>query len=170
MLQLANIISPEATSEPSIVIQEKQHSVSFPSNLAQKILWNPPFKDPSQLPLEDKAGIPAPQVSLKFPDEILSEVQAAISYAFSRSVQMATLNMYDSLSTSNQQSTESLPEPIISLYYPQSGCHDVIDSMVKLLALKEEADIVVLDSLELALGEFGGFGKGGFSLGDRILC
>ena len=167
MLHSANIISPEATSEPSIVIQEKQHSVSLPSNLAQKILWNPPFKDPS--PLEDKAGIPVPQVSLKFPNEILSEVQAATSYVFSRSVQMATLNMHDSLSTSNQQSTESLPEPIISLYYPQSGCHDVIDSMVKLLAQQEQADIVVLDSLELALGEFGGFGKGEFSL-DRIPC
>jgi hypothetical protein len=56
----------------------------------------------------------------------------------------------------------SIPQPIISLYYPHNGCHDIIDAMVKSIARKEGADVVVLDSLELALGEFGAFGKGTF--------
>ena len=58
------------------------------------------------------------------------------------------------------RSTKSPPQPIISLYYPHYGCHNIIDSMVKSIAREQGADIVVLDSLELALEEFGAFGKG----------
>ena len=53
-------------------------------------------------------------------------------------------------------------QPIISLYYPHSGCHDIIDSMVQYMAHDHGADILVLDSLEMALQEFGAFGKGTF--------
>jgi hypothetical protein len=60
----------------------------------------------------------------------------------------------------DKQGAKPLQEPLISLYYPHDGCHEIIDSMVKSLALAHGADVVVLDSLELALGEFGAFGKG----------
>ena len=65
-------------------------------------------------------------------------------------------------------SIKTPPQPIISLYYPHYGCHNIIDSMVKSLACKQGADIVVLDSLELALEEFGAFGKGALFFNTSI--
>lgn len=142
--------------------------MSFSSIAAEKILWSPPFQDlPSASDLLDgqpPLGTPITPCTFTFPDGILSEVQAATSYAFSHAAQMASLNPQGSpLNGDEKQGAKSLREPIISLYYPHAGCHEIIDSMVKSLALAQGADIVVLDSLELALEEFGAFGKGGFS-------
>ncbi|KAJ7769499.1 P-loop containing nucleoside triphosphate hydrolase protein, partial [Mycena metata] len=55
---------------------------------------------------------------------------------------------------------EDLPEePSICLFTPYEGCHDIIDSMIQSVANQLNADVVVLDALELALGEFGALGK-----------
>ena len=51
-------------------------------------------------------------------------------------------------------------EPSIALFSPFEGCHEIIDSMVKVLAERLSADVLVLDALELAKGEFGALGKG----------
>ena len=69
---------------------------------------------------------------------------------------MASVEVHESRPDTNVQ-------PIISLYYPHHGCHDIIDSMVKSLAHDQGADVVVLDSLELVLQEFGVFGIGALS-------
>jgi hypothetical protein len=130
--------------------------------MAEKILWSPPFPDPNVpespdgQPSDDATTTTPP--TFAFPDGILSEAHALTSYAFSRAVQMASSN---GLIPDNSEDSEKLcPEPIISLYYPHDGCHDIVDSMVKCLASEQSADVVVLDSLELALAEFGAFGKG----------
>ncbi|KAJ6541092.1 hypothetical protein DFH09DRAFT_1322944 [Mycena vulgaris] len=55
---------------------------------------------------------------------------------------------------------EDLPEePSICLFTPYEGCHEIIDSMIQSVANQLNADVVVLDALELALGEFGALGK-----------
>ncbi|KAJ6505595.1 hypothetical protein DFH09DRAFT_885940, partial [Mycena vulgaris] len=51
-------------------------------------------------------------------------------------------------------------EPSICLFTPYEGCHEIIDSMIQSVANRLDADVIVLDALELALGEFGAFGKG----------
>ena len=136
------------------------------AGLAEKILWSPPFEDPHRQPLHespsgDAATTTTTPSSFAFPDEILSEARALTSYAFSHVVQMASVEVQQSLTDSNDaQNANSHSPPIISLYYPHHGCHGIIDSMVKSLALDQGADVVVLDSLELALQEFGAFGKG----------
>ncbi|KAJ6552444.1 hypothetical protein DFH09DRAFT_1085928 [Mycena vulgaris] len=54
---------------------------------------------------------------------------------------------------------EELPqEPSICLFTPYEGCHEIIDSMIQSVASLLNADVVVLDALELALGEFGVLG------------
>jgi hypothetical protein len=152
--------------------KDKPRTEPFTSSMAAKILWSPPFQDPANasnvdvqdgLPSSDSTTTAAPTLrpTFTFSDGILSEVKATASYAFSRAVQIASVDMHDSVLNGNDnQSTKSSAQPIISLYYPHYGCHDIIDSMVKSLAHEQGADIVVLDSLELALEEFGAFGKG----------
>jgi hypothetical protein len=136
-------------------------SVALPPDMAEKILWSPPFPDfnvpeaPDDQPSDDAPTTPP---TFAFSDGILSEAHALTSYAFSRAVQMACSN--GSILDIKEDTEKSCPEPIISLYYPHDGCHDIIDSMVKRLASEQGADVVVLDSLEFALGEFGAFGKG----------
>ena len=124
--------------------------------LAEKILWSPPH---GQLHDESPSS---PSTSFVFPDEILSEARALTSYAFSHVVQMASVER-SFLDNDDPQNTKPHSQPIISLYYPHHGCHNIIDSMVKSLAHDQGADVVVLDSLELALQEFGAFGKGALS-------
>ena len=160
MLSLNENPSQCVATEPTMFIS---------AGLAEKILWSPPFEDPHRQPHESSSGDAAttttsPSSSISssvFPDETLSEARALTSYAFSHVVQMASVEVQQSLTDSNDaQNANSHSPPIISLYYPHHGCHGIIDSMVKSLALDQGADVVVLDSLELALQEFGAFGKG----------
>lgn len=155
----------------------KEANVLFSSYVAEKILWCSPFQDSPDTELlggQPPSGTPITPSTFTFPHGILSEAQAAASYAFSRAAQMASLGtqileLRPSISNDDgKQGTKSPLEPIISLHYPRAGCHEIIDSMVKSLALAQGADIVVLDSLELALEEFGAFGKGGLSSSKHV--
>jgi hypothetical protein len=138
------------------------------AGLAEKILWSPPFEDPLRQPHDESpSGDTSASPPFVFPDEILSEARALTSYAFSHVVQMASIEAHKLFLDAQNAEPHSQPiisQPIISLYYPHHGCHNIIDSMVKSLAHDQGADVVVLDSLELALQEFGAFGNGALSL------
>lgn len=54
-------------------------------------------------------------------------------------------------------------EPTLGLYCPIEGGEYVIDATVRELALRTGADVVVLDAVQLAAGEWGHFGKGSSS-------
>jgi hypothetical protein len=141
--------------------------MTMSAGLAGKILWSPPFEDPLRQPHDESLSRDAVTTSASpspfvFPDEILSEARALTSYAFSHVVQMASIEAHKLFL--DAQNAKPHSQPIISLYYPHHGCHNIIDSMVKSLAHDQGADVVVLDSLELALQEFGAFGKGALSL------
>jgi hypothetical protein len=51
-------------------------------------------------------------------------------------------------------------EPTFALYCPIEGGEYIIDETVRELARRTNADVVVLDSVQLAAGEWGHFGKG----------
>lgn len=54
-------------------------------------------------------------------------------------------------------------EPTLGLYCPIEGGEYVIDATVRELALRTGAEVVVLDAVQLAAGEWGHFGKGSSS-------
>jgi len=51
-------------------------------------------------------------------------------------------------------------EPTLGLYCPIEGGDYVIDATVRELAFRTGAEVVVLDAVHLAAGEWGPFGKG----------
>jgi len=149
MPSLKENTSQGTTTEPTMFVS---------AALAEKILWSPPHMQP-----HDESPSSDASPSFVFPDEIISEARALTSYAFSHVVQTASIDAYKSLSLDDDTQNAPHSQPIISLYYPHHGCHNIIDSMVKSLAQDQGADVVGLDSLELALQEFGAFGKGALS-------
>ncbi|RDB26753.1 ATPase family AAA domain-containing protein 1 [Hypsizygus marmoreus] len=125
---------PEPPEPPEDVI------VNLPPDLADNILWTFP-----RTAAPNNSSILS---SFRFPDCIIAEAQTLAAIAFSYTAQQANGN------------SEEVPRknPHISLYYPLDYCHEIIDSMVASIALEQGADVVVLDSLELALGKRGIFG------------
>jgi hypothetical protein len=123
-----------------------QSNIIIPPDFIDKFVWSP-FKDiaadgaagPINDPSSDHPVLPP---SYSFPDGVVSEVLGAASYAFSTASQLSGV------------------EPSICLFTPYEGCHDIIDSIIKSTANQLNADVIVLDALELALGEFGALGKG----------
>ena len=51
-------------------------------------------------------------------------------------------------------------EPTLGLYCPIEGGDYIIDQTVQELARRTDSDVVVLDAVQLAAGEWGAFGKG----------
>ena len=112
---------------------------------SEHILWTPPYKQP--LPTrfstperpDSTASLP---FAYSFSDETMTQIQAVANYAF------------------NGPSIDTMCS--ITLYSPHEAGHVVIDSVVKLVADRHQADVLVLDALELALGEFGALGTGSY--------
>jgi hypothetical protein len=55
-----------------------------------------------------------------------------------------------------------LIEPTLALYCPIEGGDYVVDATVRNIAKKVDADVVVIDAIDLTAGEHGAFGKGQF--------
>ena len=53
-----------------------------------------------------------------------------------------------------------LVEPTLGIYCPLEGGHCVVDATVKELASRTGSEVLVLDAVQLAAGEWGAFGKG----------
>jgi hypothetical protein len=106
--------------------------------LIDKLLWSGSSVAPAESPHD-------------FQDEMLEEVHAAASLAFSNSAQRASRG-------------SDPKEPAIYLYCPYNNSNAVVDAAVKHLAFRHEADVVVLDASELARGKYGALGTGKFFL------
>ncbi|KAJ7931803.1 hypothetical protein B0H13DRAFT_2308502 [Mycena leptocephala] len=120
-----------------------QSDIIIPPGFIAKFVWSP-FKDIAADGAAEPMNNPSsdhPQ-SYAFPDGVVSEVLAAASYAFSPTSQIGAV------------------EPNICLFTPYEGCHDIVDSMIQSVANQLNADVIVLDAIELALGEFGALGEG----------
>ncbi|KAJ7920889.1 hypothetical protein B0H13DRAFT_2318946 [Mycena leptocephala] len=154
-----------------------QSNIIIPPDFIDKFVWSPlkdiaadGAADPTNDPSSDHPVLPP---SYSFPDGVVSEVLGAASYAFSPAGQLGGMGLSEFRPPNNDEDSsedasefdsldneEDLPqEPSICLFTPYEGCHDIIDSMIQSVANQLNADIIVLDALELALGEFGVLGK-----------
>ncbi|GJJ12095.1 hypothetical protein Clacol_006336 [Clathrus columnatus] len=115
--------------------QERAENPQLPSNL--NILWS------SQTPH-------TPLLNALPPPELLQEALNNLLIAFHPQTQHRA-----TYSTQN-----GLPvEPTLALYCPIEGGDYVIDETVRELARQTGAEVVVLDTVEIAAGEWGAFGK-----------
>lgn len=127
-----------------------QNVTHIPQSFSEEFLWH--FTDTSLASckeLEDPV-VPSKQI---FSDELVAEVLALVSYTFACT---------DGTVWLGSDGIKEPPERSITLYCPDKGGNVILDSMVKHVAAHHNADVLVLDALELAAGEFGALGESAF--------
>ncbi|KAI0362238.1 AAA-domain-containing protein [Trametes cingulata] len=127
-------------------VKETADSVPLPPDI--DILWTPgdgPSRPPSS----------SPQSTTLPPPEIFNEVLHNLHIVLHPQTQhRATYSSGGS----------PLVEPTLALYCPIEGGDYVVDATVRELARQTGADVVVLDTVQLAAGECGHFGKAASAL------
>jgi len=115
----------------------KAENVVFPDGLADRILW---------LPEENPPG---PEAWLP-PEDMLQEALSNVNVSLHpRTQHRATY-----------QSASGPPvEPSVTLYCPIEGGTYVIDATVQELARRINADLLILDAVDVLAGEWGDFGS-----------
>ena len=145
--------SPEANSSPS----------------TQKP--NPPSKEPTAPNGKNApdATAPALQVSNEqdffWPYQSLSESEPSTlppPEVFEEVLNNVHISLHPQTQHKAAFSTPSGPpiEPTVALYCPIEGGNYIIDDTVRELARRTGSDVVVLDSVHMAAGEWGHFGQG----------
>ena len=111
---------------------------SLPADLADHLVW---------LPEENLVG----KESSLPPEEMIDEALANLLVSFHPKTQHRAT-----------YTTSAGPpiEPSVTLYCPIEGGTYVIDAAVIELARRTDADVLVLDAIDLLAGEWGPFGKG----------
>ena len=122
--------------------KETVDSVPLPSGL--NILWTPGA-------VPGGSATPPPHDSLLPPPEVFNEALHNLHIALHPQTQHRAT--YSS-------GKGPLVEPTLALYTPIEGGDLYLDEMVKEMARQTNADVVVLDAVQLAAGECGHFGKG----------
>ncbi|KIM29020.1 hypothetical protein M408DRAFT_126811 [Serendipita vermifera MAFF 305830] len=115
---------------------------SLPADLADHLLWLP------------EENLVAKESSLP-PEEMIQEALANLLVSFHPKTQHRAT-----------YTTSAGPpiEPTVTLYCPIEGGTYVIDAAVMELARRTDADVLVLDALDLLAGEWGPFGKAASAL------
>lgn len=116
--------------------QEKAENAALPPNL--NILWLP-------------GDAHTPLLSALPPPELLQEALNNLLISFHPQTQHRAAYSFQN---------GSLIEPTLALYCPIEGGDYVIDETIRELAKRTRAEVVVLDAIEIAAGEWGAFGKG----------
>jgi hypothetical protein len=117
---------------------DSSSSVSLPPELADTLLWLP-----EENTVAKESNLP--------PEEMLQEALANLHVSFHPKTQHRA----------TYASSAGPPvEPSVTLYCPIEGGTYVIDAAVQELARRLDADVLVLDALDLLAGEWGPFGKG----------
>ncbi|KAJ3786811.1 hypothetical protein GGU10DRAFT_374546 [Lentinula aff. detonsa] len=128
-------------SSSSLSLRE-QDSIELPEGL--RILWNP-----DELPAEplNPGSVPPP--------EILEEVLHNL---------LVTLHPQTQHRAAYPPPLAQSEEPTLALYCPIEGGDYIIDSTVVELARRTDSEVLVLDAVQLAAGEWGYFGSAANSL------
>ncbi|KAJ7905429.1 hypothetical protein B0H14DRAFT_2660239 [Mycena olivaceomarginata] len=139
---------PEPPEEPEktkrrVKPKEPDVPLELPEGLAQEILWRP---ESDSLPL-NQAALPPPEIF----DEVLHNLHL-------------TLHPQTQHRATYLSPLDPLVEPTLALYCPIEGGEYVIDATVRELARRTNAEVLVLDAVHLAAGEWGAFGKAANSL------
>lgn len=129
------------TRRPRVVeISSKdEDSPSLPTEL--EVLWTPDASDPP------------PSLSAIPPPEIFNKALVNL---------LITLHPQTQNRAAYPSANGPPIEPTLGLYCPIEGGDYVIDETVRELARRTDSDVIVLDSVQLAAGEWGAFGKGAF--------
>jgi hypothetical protein len=131
-------VAKRATGRARTAKDGKPENITFPDGLADKILW---------LPEENPCG---PEAWLP-PEDMLQEALGNVNVSLHpRAQHRATY-----------QSASGPPvEPSVTLYCPIEGGTYVIDVTVQELARRINADLLILDAVDILAGEWGDFGPG----------
>ena len=111
---------------------------SLPADLADHLVWLP-----EETLVDKQSSLP--------PEEMIQEALANI-----------LVSLHPKTQHRATYTTSAGPpiEPSVTLYCPIEGGTYVIDAAVLELARRTDADVLVLDALDLLAGEWGPFGKG----------
>ncbi|KAH9484217.1 Spastin [Psilocybe cubensis] len=120
-------------------------SVQLPAGLDAEILFAP---TQSQMDAGDKDALPPPEIFNEALDNLM--------------ITLHPQNQHRAMLASGP-STRPI-EPTLGLYCPIEGGDYVIDNTVRELAFRTGSEVLVLDSVQLAAGEWGAFGKGASAL------
>jgi len=148
---------PEIPTPP----EENEEVKAKPKGRAKRSQDKP---DPPSPPQLDNAGLPPDLDILWTPDAEHTPIQSALPPP--ELLQDALINLLITLHPQTQhRATYASPngspvEPTLALYCPIEGGDYVIDETVRELARRARAEVVVLDTIEVAAGEWGAFGKG----------
>ncbi|KAI0797892.1 hypothetical protein C8Q75DRAFT_24213 [Abortiporus biennis] len=107
-----------------------------------EILWTPDAEPEATAPLITNGSLPPPEIF----QEVLTNLNITLHPQTQRRAAYAS-------------QAGPPQEPTLALYCPIEGGDYVIDETVKELSRQTGADVVVLDAVQLAGGECGGFGK-----------
>lgn len=180
---------PRKEQRPSRTWKRLASSTKTPSAEGEKALSaaappaspNPPTEEPEKIepekPKRTRTRITAakdsdsPQLPLRLdilwtPEPDMSDKNLSHSLPPPEIFQEALNNLYLTLHPQAQhRAIHSSPagapvEPTLALYCPIEGGEYVIDGTVRELARKTDSEVVVIDSVQLAAGEWGHFGKG----------
>lgn len=115
--------------------------LEFPPGLEENILY---FPTESVLACQSNSGFPPPEIFEEALDNLL--------------ITLHPQNQYRAMHATRGSSRPI--EPTLGLYCPIEGGDYVIDLTVQELAYQTRSEVLVLDSVQLAAGEWGPFGKG----------
>ncbi|KAJ6547501.1 hypothetical protein B0H19DRAFT_1212058 [Mycena capillaripes] len=129
--------------KPRVSPKDTEIPLELPEGLALEILWRPET-DPGP---SNQAALPPPELF----DEALHNLHI-------------TLHPQTQHRATYPSPLGPLVEPTLALYCPIEGGEYVIDATVRELARRTNAEVLVLDTVQLAAGEWGAFGKAANSL------
>ncbi|KAF9255172.1 hypothetical protein L218DRAFT_884723 [Marasmius fiardii PR-910] len=109
----------------------QSQSSTIPTSFTERYIWKP------------EPTVESTSTIWSFEGDMLSDIQWGISYAF----QCAS------------DATTGIGKTV-TLLSPYHSGNAVLDAVLRVIAHEQNADILVLDSLELVAGPFGALGKG----------
>lgn len=135
------VVKPRRTRVVTPSSSKDVEPLEFPLLLEDDILYVP---TESQFDTDIKDGLPPPEIFHEALDNLM--------------IALHPQNQYRSIIASGP--VNQLVEPTLGLYCPIEGGDYVVDLTVQELAYQTGAEVLVLDSVQLAAGEWGIFGKG----------
>jgi len=164
--EVSSVVSATQSSEllsndTNSVFNEDQDKPNI--KLSRTRIFSPPSdgKDPEHLELPDELDIlwlptnsevPSLSANATLPPEILEEALDNL---------LITLHPQNQHRAVHPSGSSSRPvEPTLGLYCPIEGGDYVVDATVRELASRTGSEVLVLDTVQLAAGEWGEFGKG----------
>ena len=139
------------------IVEEKETSNPLPKDLS--VLWTP--EDLGSSPIATTSGAPptdaastspaSPPHNPLPPPDLFAEILNNL---------LITLHPHTQHRATYATASSSPTEPTLGLYCPIEGGDYIIDETVKELARRTGSEVVVLDAVQLAGGEWGEFGQG----------